>query len=327
MGKSKKYILLPVISISLMMTMTACTSESDDVTTSSSVDSVTVSSSESVFVSSLSETVSTSSETGQMSAAASTELKTIGTVADGENVQVVNLTNSTGKAIKGFAVKYDAQEDFGDNMLADGDVFANGEERNVYYDTTEAIEAASADVSAESAETDPSYTVLLTFEDDSTAEVHNFPFEDSKDLTLLTDGTIYYIEYTKDSTGESLSTQQDELTIYDAAKAAEAAEAEAAQESYNSDSGNSGESESGGTTDSGTTDTGTTDSGITDSGTTDTGTTDTGTTDSGTTDTGTTDSGTTDSGTTDTGTTNTGTTDTGTTTDPNSGCLDNPVTY
>lgn len=68
------------------------------------------------------------------------EMKTIGEEIQGENVYKVILTNSTGKSIKGFAIKTGTMDDFGENVLGEDDEFSNKEKRTLYYDATTAIE-------------------------------------------------------------------------------------------------------------------------------------------------------------------------------------------
>lgn len=159
-----------------------------------------------------------------------TELKTIGSEVTGEHVESVNITNNTGKNITGFAIKSTGMEDYSENLLASNDVFSQGEERSFSYDTTAALNATAP---AENKEGDqlqltPNFDVKLTFDDDSTAEVHGFPLIDAKDLVLKANEHIVFVSFTQVSTGAVHSTESSEQAIYDEAQ--RAAEEQAKQE-------------------------------------------------------------------------------------------------
>ena len=105
------------------------------------------------------------------------EMKTIGEEIQGENVYKVILTNSTGKSIKGFAIKTGTMDAFGENMLGEDDEFSNKEKRTLYYDATTAIEENEEAQKDAEMQTSPDYTIQLTFDDDSTLNFIIFHFQ------------------------------------------------------------------------------------------------------------------------------------------------------
>ena len=94
------------------------------------------------------------------------------------------LTNATGKDIKAFAIKEDSAEEFTENMLAEEEVLAQGEVGILYY----APENETAD------EEEAAYVLRLTFEDDTTADIHEFSFSKMKKARIrLKEGTAYLV--------------------------------------------------------------------------------------------------------------------------------------
>lgn len=164
------------------------------------------------------------------------ELKTIGEKVKGENVYKVTLTNSTGKSIKGFAIKTGTMDAFGENMLDEDDEFANKEKRILYYDATTAIQENEEAQKDAEMQTSPDYTIQLTFDDDSTIELHSFPFTDVEKASIEfnNEESIAYIEYTSVEQDKKVSTEEAEIRIKQeqiaAQQAAEAAAQQAAQE-------------------------------------------------------------------------------------------------
>lgn len=63
------------------------------------------------------------------------EVKTLGKKT--KDSKSLKFTNSTGKKITVFETKSSSEESFGDNLLDDGDVVKNKEERTLYYDVKE----------------------------------------------------------------------------------------------------------------------------------------------------------------------------------------------
>lgn len=169
------------------------------------------------------------------------ELKVIG--QQEKDAFQVELKNATGKNIKGVAIKLTDEESYPDNMLKEGDIFADQESRNLYYkapeDTTETSDAP-AEETADTSESEGTeekaleqgYDIQITFEDDSTAELHSFPFEDIEKGDLCYADDVAYVTYTSISTKEEMDTKEAELAVKAAAEqkaAEEAAQAEAEQ--------------------------------------------------------------------------------------------------
>ena len=166
------------------------------------------------------------------------ELKTIG--KEDKEAFKVEIKNATGKTIKGIAIKQTDEESYPENMLEDGDVFTDQESRNLYYkapeDTTKETEENTEDMAVESEkaqekELEQGYDIQLTFEDDSTAELHAFPFEDIEKGEICYEDDVAYLTYTSVASKEELNTKEAELAVKVAEqKAAEEAAAQAAAE-------------------------------------------------------------------------------------------------
>ena len=166
------------------------------------------------------------------------ELKTIG--KEDKEAFKVEIKNATGKTIKGIAIKQTDEESYPENMLEDGDVFTDQESRNLYYkapeDTTKETEENTEDMAAESEKAqekglEQGYDIQLTFEDDSTAELHAFPFEDIEKGEICYEDDVAYLTYTSVASKEELNTKEAELAVKVAEqKAAEEAAAQAAAE-------------------------------------------------------------------------------------------------
>ena len=167
------------------------------------------------------------------------ELKAIG--QEDKEAFKVEVKNATGKNIKGVAIKLTDEEAYPENMLEEGDVFADQESRNLYYKAPEKNE--NEDVTEESETTENNgtddekvleqgYDVQLTFEDDSTAELHAFPFGDIEKGNLCYADDVAYLTYTSIESKEQIDTKEAELAVKQAAeqKAAEEAAAQAAAE-------------------------------------------------------------------------------------------------
>ena len=175
------------------------------------------------------------------------ELKTIG--KEDKEAFKVEIKNATGKTIKGIAIKQTDEESYPENMLEDGDVFTDQESRNLYYkapeDTTKETEENTEDMAAESEkaqekELEQGYDIQLTFEDDSTAELHAFPFEDIEKGEICYEDDVAYLTYTSVASKEELNTKEAELAVKAAEqKAAEEAAAAAAAQKSRSSSSNS----------------------------------------------------------------------------------------
>lgn len=166
------------------------------------------------------------------------ELKTIG--QEDKEAFKVEIKNATGKNIKGITIKQTDEESYPENMLEDGDVFTDQESRNLYYkvpeQSTEVSEESAEDTAVESEgtqekELEQGYDIQLTFEDDSTAELHAFPFEDIEKGEICYEDDVAYLTYTSVASKEELNTKEAELAVKAAEqKAAEEAAAQAAAE-------------------------------------------------------------------------------------------------
>ncbi|MDO4622794.1 MAG: hypothetical protein Q4B22_07555 [Eubacteriales bacterium] len=112
----------------------------------------------------------------------------IGTVK--EELQPVTFANESGMNITAVAVKAANEEEFGENLLPEEETFAAEETRSFYFEAKEEEE----------------YSVQLTFDDDSKAELKAFPFDAEGIVALKKDGDIFYLEYEKD--GEKINTKE-----------------------------------------------------------------------------------------------------------------------
>lgn len=118
-------------------------------------------------------------------------LKTIGNKAEGDSVFRVKLVNNTGKAIRNFRIistlaSYYREESNYVNLLSDGDVFADKEERILYYDTYR-------DPSNDADE--KNYNLRLTFEDGSVYELEVVPFFDMEEGIIHSRNGAPYVTY------------------------------------------------------------------------------------------------------------------------------------
>lgn len=138
-------------------------------------------------------------------------LKTIGEKAEGENAYGVQLKNMTGQEITGVSVKDSSMEEFPDNFLEESDVFAKEEERILYYDATDAIAASESSGSDSDPILTPEYTIQLTFSDGTTAELHQFPFEDLEIGEIYYEDEVAYLVYTSVSSNTEVNTKEAEM--------------------------------------------------------------------------------------------------------------------
>lgn len=161
------------------------------------------------------------------------ELKTVGEKKDG--CITFKMKNATSKKITGLAIKTAKDTEFPENMMAAEDSFELKEKKKVFYskaaeeNTEETTDAAAEDQA-------PAYDLHITFEDETTTDVHGVALEDLGTLTIREKDGIVYGTYKTKSTKEKKSTYDTEKAIADQA-AADAAAAEAASqqtESYDS---------------------------------------------------------------------------------------------
>lgn len=166
-------------------------------------------------------TTETAKATTETTAATTTEpeevLKSIGDPAEGDTVFAVHLINATGQSITGVSIKEDSQENFSDNLLGENDAFLEKEERILYYNTADSSEEAGDAA-------DATYTVLLTFEEGTTAELHQFPFGDMESGQIKSEDAVAFLVYTSLESGTEISTKEDELNLIEEIAAQKEAE-------------------------------------------------------------------------------------------------------
>ena len=137
---------------------------------------------------------------GTVSAVFAEDLKVIGEET-GDTLEV-KVKNSTGKEIKGIAFYSEEKEEFGENLLKDGDVLAADEQRVLYY------------LPSDSDEEIPAYVIRLTFADDKTVTLHEVKLSDASEdgfaLCATGDG-IGYVSYKSVSEGKDVDTKRVEL--------------------------------------------------------------------------------------------------------------------
>ena len=158
-------------------------------------------------------------------------LKTIGTEAEG--AYKVQIKNGTGRELSGFELRKIGTQEFDKKLMADGDVIAPDEEVILYF--TPDADAAAAAQTEETAEAEgpkaptPLYDARVTFKDDnSTAEIPNFPFEDMEGCEIKYEDGLVFIAYKSLTTGEELDTKEEARALIEAVLAAMKAAEEAA---------------------------------------------------------------------------------------------------
>ncbi|MGO5541377.1 hypothetical protein ACTQWG_02470 [Blautia sp. HCP3S3_H10_1] len=159
------------------------------------------------------------------------ELKTVGEKKDG--CITFKMKNATSKKITGLAIKTAEEADYPENMMTADDSFDLKEKKKVFFSKSE----NTAEETAE--EVDPSqkmYDLHITFEDQTTADVHNIALEDLGTLTIREKDGITYGTYKTKSTKEKKNTYSAEKAAADQAAADAAAAQVASQpvESYDS---------------------------------------------------------------------------------------------
>lgn len=168
----------------------------------------------------------TSNATSEKKKAKKEELALIGTKAKGKYVYKLEAKNESGKNITSFTIYDSGTNTTTANLLKANDAYKNNEKRELYYDAAQAIKKASANSDKE---LNPDYAINITFDDQSTAVLHNIPFDDMKDMQIKYDqkNTLYYITYNSKNNKETQSTDQAEISLKEEAAAKAKAEAEA----------------------------------------------------------------------------------------------------
>ena len=186
------------------------------------------------------------------------EVKYIGTHEEGDCE--IQVTNCTGRNIKGMDIKLNDEETYETHLLEEGDVFGYDEVR-IFCFKPEREEEEAADAADESAEEKEaaeeeteaaeeekelpakSYDILITFEDDgTTVEIHTFPFDDMEVGEIRAADGVGYLTYISLESKEPVDTKEVELKILEEKiKAAEeAAKAAAQAQQASTSSSNSG---------------------------------------------------------------------------------------
>lgn len=167
----------------------------------------------------------TSNATSEKKKAKKEELALIGTKAKGKYVYKLEAKNESGKNITSFTIYDSGTNTTTANLLKANDAYKNNEKRELYYDAAQAIKKASANSDKE---LNPDYAINITFDDQSTAVLHNIPFDDMKDMQIKYDqkNTLYYITYNSKNNKETQSTDQAEVSLKEEAAAKAKAEAE-----------------------------------------------------------------------------------------------------
>ena len=226
---NKKLILTSII---MALTLTGC---------GSAIGSAPTSPTATEPASTAASTTEAASTTAAATTEAAEEVKTIGKKADG--AYAPELTNNTGKDIIAFTVKSDDEDDYPENMLEKDDTFKKDEKRVLYYTAPDA--AANALPENNTPVLSTAYTVKLTFSDNTTAELHQFPFDTMDKASIDCEDDIVFISYESKVTKEKTSTKESEAMI--AGKDTQSAEPDASaavdngsQQNVPDNSGNSG---------------------------------------------------------------------------------------
>ena len=226
---NKKLILTSII---MALTLTGC---------GSAIGSAPTSPTATEPASTAASTTEAASTTAAATTEAAEEVKTIGKKADG--AYAPELTNNTGKDIIAFTVKSDDEDDYPENMLEKDDTFKKDEKRVLYYAAPDA--AANALPENNTPVLSTAYTVKLTFSDNTTAELHQFPFDTMDKASIDCEDDIVFISYESKVTKEKTSTKESEAMI--AGKDTQSAEPDApaavdngSQQNVPDNSGNSG---------------------------------------------------------------------------------------
>lgn len=199
---NKKFILASIL---LTLALTGCGTTAKSVPTSPSA-------TEPATSASTTEAASTTAAAETTEAAVKT--KTIGKEKSGENVYIAEITNKTGKDITGFCVKTDSETAFPGSMLDKEDPFLKDEKRVLYYERPDVSGNTSLPEDNKPV-ISTAYTIKLTFSDNTTAELHQFPFDTMDKAEINFEDNIVFITYESKVTGEKVSTKDAEDMISD----------------------------------------------------------------------------------------------------------------
>ncbi len=124
------------------------------------------------------------------------ELKAVGT--ESTDGYMVKLKNVTGQDVTGVAIKDMDAKTFPENMLADGDVFAADEERNLFWSAEAASQVSDEETDPDEKVVIPGWDVSITLADGNSFVLHAFPFEEMKEGELHVEDGVAFVTYTCD---------------------------------------------------------------------------------------------------------------------------------
>ena len=157
------------------------------------------------------------------------EVKTIG--QKNKDSKSLNITNSTGKKITVFETKSSSEENFSDNLLENGDVVKNKEERTLYY---EVKESDKLDVKIGLQDEDKTF-VFKDVDTEDTKKVDVSLKEDKVNLDVTKkDGSTATLTPSEDSV--KTEEKKDESEVKQEEKKEETAKAESSNKSNTSES-------------------------------------------------------------------------------------------
>lgn len=135
----------------------------------------------------------------------------------------VLLKNSTGQDITAIAVKTSDKAEYPANMMKSGEVLKKGKTAEFFYTPEK-----KADSVQSASNTDKliniTYNMQVTLADNSVIELSSFGFEDIKEeAELCYEEAVGYIKYVSKTSGDSVSTKEQELSAKTQREAAEAA--------------------------------------------------------------------------------------------------------
>lgn len=151
------------------------------------------------------------------------EYQKIGVEAEG--AFSVLIKNNMGSDITGISLKTTAQTEYPANMLKSEEVWKNGDTVELFYTPDPS--------SAPTAETDKAinvgYSVQLTLADGRVVELTTFGFEDMEEKAeLCFEDEVGFVKYVSKTSGDEMSTKEQEINVKAQREAEAQAQAEAA---------------------------------------------------------------------------------------------------
>ena len=130
----------------------------------------------------------------------------------------VLMTNSTGKNITGLSVKRSDETEYPANMMKSGQKIENNEKFDFYYTVKEednTVENNNEEQKSELADAlvNLTYTLQVTFEDKTVAELSSFAIEDMEEASLCFEDDVYFLKYTSISEKTEVTTKEMELMV------------------------------------------------------------------------------------------------------------------